>query len=139
MSSSGDEATEGRKAITTGRIRNLKDQFNLSWPVIANLIGVDPASLKMWVEGTREPSHTSAKKLGVWMLQANYAEKQIALRADSVTPDDLVPLSVAAQYLGMSYATVLQKCQDRELTCVDLGALGVYIMKTDLPSLKEAA
>jgi hypothetical protein len=137
--SSGDEAAEGRKALTNGRIRTLKDQFNLSWPTMANLIGVDAASLRMWVEGTREPSHASAKKLGVWLLQADHAAKDVARRADGVSPDDLVSLSVAAQYLGMSYGTVLQKCQDRELTCVDLGALGVYIMKTDLPILRETA
>lgn len=137
--SSGDEAATGREAIASGRVRSLKEQFNLSWPAIANLIGVDAASLKMWVDGTREPSHTSARKLGVWLLQANHAEKGLARRADGVTPDDLVSLSTAAQYLGMSYATVMQKCQARELTCVDLGALGIYVLKTDLPTLKEAA
>lgn len=137
--SSGDEAALGREALSSGRVRSLKEQFNLSWPALASLIGVDAASLKMWIDGTREPSHLSARKVGAWMLQADYAEKSVALRADGVTPDDLVSLSTAAQYLGMSYATVLQKCQDRELTCVDLGALGVYILKMDLPNLKEPA
>lgn len=137
--SSGDEAEHGRKALSSGRVRSLKEQFNLSWPALANLIGVDAASLKMWIDGTREPSHASAKKVGAWMLQADYAQQGVALRADGITPEDLVSLSMAAQYLGMSYATVLQKCQARELTCVDLGALGVYILKTDLPNLKESA
>jgi hypothetical protein len=134
--SSGDEAAEGRAALANGRVRSLKDQFNLSWPVMANLIGVDAASLKMWVDGTREPSHTSAKKLGAWYLSVQDTYKQICMDYGA---DDMVSLSVAAQYLGMSYATVLEKCQARELTCVDLGALGVYILKSDLPSLKETA
>lgn len=137
--SPGDEAARGREALTNGRVRSLKEQFNLSWPAVANLIGVDAASLKMWIDGTREPSHASARKVGAWILQADYAQRGVVLRADGVTPEDLVSLSMAAQYLGMSYATVLQKCQDRELTCVDLGALGVYILKRDLPSLKELA
>ena len=133
---SGDEATTGREAITSGRVQSLKEQFNLSWPVMANLIGVDAASLKMWVDGTREPSHASAKKLGAWYLSVQDTYKQICMDYEA---DEMVSLSQAAQYLGMSYATVLQKCQARELTCVDLGALGIYILKSDLPSLKESA
>lgn len=136
MTDPGDEATEGRRAITSGRISSLRDQFNLSWPVMANLIGVDAASLKMWVDGTREPSHASAKKLGAWYLSVQDTYKQICMDYEA---DEMVSLSQAAQYLGMSYATVLQKCQARELTCVDLGALGIYILKSDLPSLKESA
>lgn len=136
MTDPGDEATEGRRAITSGRISSLRDQFNLSWPVMANLIGVDAASLKMWVDGTREPSHASARKLGAWYLSVQDTYKQICMDYEA---DEMVSLSQAAQYLGMSYATVLQKCQARELTCVDLGALGIYILKSDLPSLKESA
>lgn len=103
---------------------------------MANLIGVDAASLKMWVDGTREPSHASARKLGAWYLSVQDTYKQICMDYEA---DEMVSLSQAAQYLGMSYATVLQKCQARELTCVDLGALGIYILKSDLPSLKESA
>lgn len=134
--SSGDEATTGREAIAGGHVRSLREQFNLSWPVMANLIGVDAASLKMWVDGTREPSHASARKLGAWYLSVQDTYKQICMDYEA---DEMVSLSQAAQYLGMSYATVLQKCQARELTCVDLGALGIYILKSDLPSLKESA
>lgn len=133
---SGDEATTGREAIAGGHVRSLREQFNLSWPVMANLIGVDAASLKMWVDGTREPSHASAKKLGAWYLSVQDTYGQICMDYEA---NDMVSLSQAAQYLGMSYATVLQKCQARELTCVDLGALGVFILRSDLPSLKESA
>lgn len=133
--SPGDEAAHGRDALTTGRILSLKDRLNLSWPVLANLIGVDAASLKMWVEGTREPSHASARKLGAWMMQVQRESKQIN---QAPNPDDLVSLSMASQYLGMSYAMVLEKCQARELTCVDLGALGVYILKSDIPNLEDS-
>lgn len=133
--SPGEEAAYGREVIDTGKLVALKETFNLTWPVMANLIGVDPASLKMWAEGTRVPSHTSAKKLGVWM--AAVRDQYPQFRAEH-HPDDVVSLSMASQYLGMSYATVLQKCQARELTCVDLGPLGVFILKSDIPNLVEA-
>jgi len=131
--SPGDEAAAGRTAIANGRIRSLKEQFNLSWPVMASLIGVDAASLKMWVDGTREPSHASARKIGAWMIEVQRSSKELN---GAPAPEELVSLSMAAQYLGMSYATVLEKCQARELTCVDLGALGVYILKSDIPNLE---
>lgn len=131
--SCGDEATAGREALSGGGVLSLKQRFNLSWPVMASLIGVDAASLKMWVEGTREPSHASARKVGAWMLNL-----QLNGPITRHEPQDLVSLSMASQYLGMSYATVLQKCQARELTCVDLGPLGVFILKSDIPNLEDS-
>lgn len=128
--SPGDEANEGRAAINGGRILSLKETWGLSWPVLASLIGVDPASLKMWVDGARVPSHSSARKVGAWVERV-----QTDGPISRYEPDDLVSLSTAAQYLGMSYATVLQKCQARQLTCVDLGALGTFILKSDIPNL----
>lgn len=105
--------------------------YDLSWPALAGLIGVDPASLKMWVEGTRNPSHASARKVGAWV-----GAVQDVGPITRHKPDELVSLATAAQYLGMSYGTVLQKCQARELTCVDLGALGTFILKSDIPTLE---
>jgi hypothetical protein len=99
---------------------------------MASLIGVDAASLKMWVDGTREPSHTSARKVGEWMARVDVVKKS------KTPPDELVSLSMASQYLGMSYATVLEKCQTRELTCVDLGPLGVFILRSDIPNLEDS-
>lgn len=130
----GDYAREGREALTNGRLLSLKERFNLSWPVLASLIKVDATALKQWIAGTREPSHEHAKTIGAWMMEV---QDTIGSATIQYSPEDLVPLSVASQVLGMSYATVLQKCQDRALTCVDLGALGVYILKSDLPILKE--
>lgn len=130
----GEQAESGREAIRTGKILSLKEQFNLSWPGIAALIGCDTTALKAWVAGDRAPSMEHARRIGAWMLEVQDTIDNVTLQHD---PEDLVPLSVASQYLGMSYMTVLQKCQDRALTCVDLGALGVYILKSDLPMLKE--
>jgi hypothetical protein len=129
--SPGDEANDGRHAINSGAVLRLKNQYDLSWPVLAGLMGVDPASLKMWVEGTRVPSHMSARKIGAWIHDV-----QNIGPISRHQPDELVSLSMAAQYLGMSYATVLQKCQAHELTCVDLGALGTFILKSDIPNLE---
>lgn len=132
--SPGEQANAGREAITNGTIQNVKDTFDLSWPVVANLIGVDAASLKMWMDGTRVPSHASAVKVGEWITRVQDDGPPSRYR-----PDELVSLPVASQYLGMSYATVLQKCQDRELTCVDLGPLGVFILRVDIPNLEDSS
>jgi hypothetical protein len=129
--SAGDEVFEGRQALASGRVRNLREKYDLSWPVLANLIGVDATSLKLWCDGTRVPSHASARKLGAWITRVD------AVKASRRRPEDLVSLSMASQYLGMSYATVLAKCQARELTCVDLGPLGTYILKSDIPILED--
>lgn len=132
----GEEAESGREALRSGKLTSLKDQFKLSWPTMAALIGCDPTALRQWVAGTREPSHDYARRLGAWMLDVQDTIEAVKWQHE---PDDLVSLAIASQYLGMSYGTVLQKCQERALTCVDLGALGVYILKSDLPMLKEAS
>jgi transcriptional regulator with XRE-family HTH domain len=134
--SPGDQAHEGREAIASGRLLSLKERFNLSWAALASLIQVDATALKQWVAGDRIPTHEHAKKIGAWMLEVR---DTIGTATLQYSANDLVPLSVASQVLGMSYATVLRKCQDRELTCVDLGGLGVYILKSDLRILREVA
>lgn len=134
--SPGEQAEEGRQAIANGELQHLKELYNLSWAVLATLIKVDATALKQWTAGKRIPSHEHAKKVGAWMLEV---QDTIDTTTLAYSPDDLAPLSVASQVLGMSYATVLRKCQERELTCVDLGALGVYILKSDLRILKEVA
>lgn len=134
MMTPGEQAETGREAIRSGKILSLKEQFNLSWPVLANAIGCDPTALRQWVTGDRQPTHEYARRLGAWLLEV---QDTIGNSHIEHHPDDLVSLSVASQYLGMSYTTVLQKCQERTLTCVDLGGLGVFILKSDLPILKE--
>lgn len=132
----GEQAEGGREGIRSGRLLSLKEQFNLSWPVLASLIGCDATALRQWVAGTREPNDEYAQRLGAWLLEIEDTIEDITLKHD---PEELVPLSIASQYLGMSYTTVLQKCQERALTCVDLGGLGIYIHKRDLPMLRESA
>lgn len=132
----GEQAESGREAIRTGKILSLKERFNLSWPTMAALIGCDATALKAWVSGERKPSMDYARRIGAWLLEVQDTIETVKF---DHAPEDLVPLSVASQYLGMSYMTVLHKCQERALTCVDLGALGVYILKSDLPMLKEAS
>lgn len=98
------------------------------------MIGVPPTQLYQWERGQSRPSPTSAIKITKWYDRALSA---LDLWSDLEQPQDLVHVSQASQYLGMSYTTVMDWCSRGLIRCKDFGALGLYVPRYEVASLSR--
>ena len=96
------------------------------------MIGVQPVQLHAWEKGRSSPSPRSAIKVAHW-----YTDAEAALEREDHPFEDLIHVSRASQYLGMSYATVLDWCGRRLLRCSDLGPLGVFVPRDEVKHLSK--
>lgn len=125
-------AEQGKEILALGKLRELRDKLGLSTTVQAYMIGVQPIQLRFWEKGASAPSRRSAIKINNW-----YEGAMDKLGEVDVAFEDLVHLSVASQYLGISYAAVMDWCARDLLQCLDLGELGLYVPRHQVVTLSK--
>jgi hypothetical protein len=124
----------GMSSTLDGRLRAIREKVGLSRNAQARLMEVTPDALRRWEEAEQGMNSDSALRVGEWVWAA---ERVLADLADSgVDVGELVPLSTASQYLAMGADEVLRRCQSGDLQCEDLGVLGVYVHRANIPSLE---
>lgn len=123
----------GISSTLNGDLRRLREKVQLSRNAQAHLMEVTPDALKRWEEAEQGMNQQSALRVGEWYWGAERAIQDA--EAHGIDLADLVPLSTACQYLAMSADEVLRKCQAGALHCEDLGVLGTYLHRTDIPRL----
>lgn len=124
----------GTSATLSGELRQLRAAAHLSRNAQAQLMDVTPDALKRWEEAEQGMNSASALRVGEWVWGAR--QVFASLEGDSINLDELVPLSTASQHLAMSGEDVLEKCRTGALVCEDLGVLGIYIRRHNIPSLE---
>jgi DNA-binding XRE family transcriptional regulator len=117
----------GREIVQNGELKNIREKVGISATVQAHYIGVQPVQLHAWEKGRSSPSPRSAIKVTNW-----YIDVHVELSNTVHDFDQLVHVSRASQYLGMSYATVLDWCSRQMLRCSDLGPLGVFVPRDEV-------
>jgi DNA-binding XRE family transcriptional regulator len=120
----------GRGYLRDHELRRLRERYGFSRSAQAHMIGVSPTALKVWEDGGNL-SRASAERVVKW-----YELAQESGVADNllkqIQDGNLIHVTVASQQLAMSYGTILEKCRSGVLTCVDLGAFGLYINRAEL-------
>lgn len=117
----------GRSVVQDHDLERLRRIFGFSRTAQAHMIGVNPTTLKEWELGN-PLSRTSAKRIGEWFMQVNkFMEETDRDVLTGVAGGGWVHITVASQRLAMSYGTIIRKCQQGLLGCLDLGPLGLYV------------
>lgn len=124
----------GNHATLSGELRQIRDAAHLSRNAQAQLMDVTPDALRRWEEAEQGMNSSSALRVGEWVWGARAALD--AAVADGLDMTELVPLSTASQHLAMSGDDVIEKCRTGALDCEDLGVLGIYIHRSNIPSLE---
>lgn len=109
---------------------------------LAMHLRTNTASLRRWFTNpdTVERMHdTTAARIGQWSYEAASAAR--VLLDQGVRMIDLYPLNLLAGQMGRSVSSLLyiKMCREGEITCYDLGPMGVYIPRDQVDKLKEGA
>lgn len=131
MSDETDLIKLGNQVIKSGWLRTVRQEFSLSMVSLAQLLGSYAATVKSWEDGSATLVwKDSARKAAAFYLA--YLETLAKLDRAKISPSDLMPLRTASMYLGKPAPAVQGDCVSGDLTCLDLGALGVYVWKEDV-------
>ena len=128
----------GRGVVAQGLLQPLRERLGLTRTAMANLIRTNPITYASWEErlGAIDLWDTTALRVGhfyrLTMKQLDLlAEEELAL-------DDLIPLVALASRLGVSQAYLHKRYQERAYRAVDLGILGLWVYKLDIPHIAVA-
>lgn len=125
----------GQGAIISGELATLRQRVGITRNAMAKLIPVTPECLRRWESGAQAISSPSAVRVGEWLWGAKAVIDD--LKKHNMNIIDYVPVSIAAQYLGVSMETLGQNCEAEKLRCEDLGVLGLWVLRKDVPSLSR--
>lgn len=121
----------GTQVIRSGWLALVRAEFSLSMVSLAQLLGTYAATVKTWEDGSafqvwKESSRRAAK------FYLGYLDTLAKLQRAGISPADLISLRTASMYLGKPGPSVRQDCVAGDLTCLDLGVLGMFVWKKDV-------
>lgn len=120
----------GYRVVLFGQLAELRKKVHLSRSAQAILIGVDPESLPKWERLDRAMNIETALRIGEWFWGAEQMLKSFG--PDGIDFDKLVPISKAAQYMGMQQSDIEELINRGEVTHERLGVLGTYVYRTEM-------
>lgn len=130
------EAT-GRDIVLYGRLQDLRDRLGLTMSAMATLLSMSPITYK----ACEDPQYagrlnrSTAERLGryYWLIH-----RQLDLLAeDSISLDDLLPMSVVARTSGLPQEVLMRWHRDGVIATEDLGVLGLWVYRDDLEKIGE--
>jgi fructose-1,6-bisphosphatase/inositol monophosphatase family enzyme len=130
----------GRNALVNEDLETIREWFSLSYTRLANHLHTNSRTLKRWLS---EPDFaakihdTTAARIGEFCSVMEGKAKDL-LHDHQVKIYDLYPLSLLAGELGCSTTSprFTEMCRTQQISCYDMGILGVYIPKTQAEALK---
>lgn len=136
-----DAASGGREFLDDGYLEDLRKHFTLSYTRMATFLHTNSKTLKRWMsepEFAANIHDTTAARIGQFAYDLIMKIKE--LREQEIEICDLYPLSLLAGQMGRSITSpsFQRMCQSGEITCYDMGDLGVYIPKFQADKLKAA-
>lgn len=132
----------GRQILLKGELTYLRETFTLSFSRLAGHLHTNTKTLKRWlgdpVRTATSVHSTTAARVGEFYQALDDLDKRYA--CDNVMVDQLYPLSLLAGEMGRSVSSpaFTRMCQTGEITCYDMGILGIYIPRTQVELLKGA-
>lgn len=129
-----DDVALGYKVITERLLLPLRTDLNFSRSAMADLLETSLTTYTAWEERETTLWRRSAERLGRFY---RHARAQLdSLARDGIYIADLVPLHEVAVVLGSPQELLLQRYRNDEFDAVDLGMLGLWIYREDLPDLR---
>lgn len=124
----------GRTAVATGALRPLREKLGLSRTAMAEYLYASVGTYTAWEEN---PSTTlwdvTADRIGRFMVSI---KRQLALlQEEDIKIEDIIPLHLAASQLGIPQEVLMAKYREGFFDTVDLGILGLWLWRSDLPNL----
>jgi hypothetical protein len=129
----------GRSSLANGDLEQVRVWFSLSYTRLAGHLQTNSRTLKRWLA---EPDFalnihsTTAARIGEFVSEM--AVRSRLLLDEGVRIIDLYPLALLAGQMGKSVSspTFTEMCRTKEITCYDMGVLGVYIPMVQVEVLK---
>lgn len=115
----------GYQVTLFGELSEVRKKTGLSRNAQARLIGVDGESLRKWEDLDRAMNIESALRIGEWYWGAKAAMKDVDF-------SPLVPISKAAQYMGVAQADIETYADNNEIKHERLGVLGTFVHRSEI-------
>lgn len=116
--------------VFTGRLRELRTVLSMSRTTMAGLMGVSPESLRKWEDGQQGMKVETALRIAKWWHEV---ESSLTRVGNKVKLSDLVPIVSVVAHLGVSQQKVMDWCRSGDFKYEDLGPLGYFIYRSELP------
>lgn len=127
-----DLAKLGYRVVLGGDLAALRDKLRMSRNAQARLIGVDGESLRKWEMLDRAMNIETAVRIGEWFWAAEKAIEHMSTSEPKVKFDKLIPISRAAQYMGVGQADLQEMVDQNAVQAEQLGVLGTFIYRTEM-------
>lgn len=129
----------GRHVVVTGKLKPLRIRnLGLSCAYVAELIGVSQITYHKWEEDPKTRLwRSTAIRLGRWY--ASVIDQLNLLRIDRIDLRNLVPMQLVAPELGIPQEVLFGRYRNGEFEVEDLGILGLWIYRSDLNKIRNAA
>ena len=126
----------GRAVVADGRLRQLRERLGITRSAMAEMLYTNAVTYKDWEampEVNLRPA--TANRVGRFYYIANL-ELEL-LHESGFSPEDLVPFHVVATQLGVPQELLLQWYRDGKVPAVEAGILGLWVVRSDLPTLRS--
>lgn len=130
--SEADLVKLGYRVVLGGELATIRNKTRLSRNAQAHLIGVDPESLGKWESLNRAMNIETALRIGEWFWAAKNLIEHLTEEEPAQSFDDLVPLSRAAQYMGIGQAELETLANEQKVKSEILGVLGRFIHRSEI-------
>jgi transcriptional regulator with XRE-family HTH domain len=132
-----DLAALGRQVTTDGSLIALRQRLGLTMSAMAELLNTSIAVYKGWEQEQPRARmwDSTAERVGRFYT---YATRQLdLLNSQGVEIGELMPFFAAAASLGIPQEVLLKRYREGLFHAEDLGMVGLWIHKVDLPLLRE--
>lgn len=124
-----DLAKLGYRVVLGGELAALRDKLRMTRNAQARLIGVEGESLRKWEMLDRAMNVDSAIRVGEWWWGAQGVIEEIEGDVDF---DKLIPISRAAQYMGVAQADLEKEVSRKLVKGEELGVLGTFVYRSEM-------
>lgn len=125
----------GLNAVLHGQLSDMRKVTGLSRSGMADLIGVTAEALREWEALRRMMTLTTALRVGEWFWAA---ERVIDNAGDPIDFTILIPGSGASMLLNTRIEDLPAYLKWRNLDHEDLGVLGIFVYRDQIPVLVSA-
>lgn len=122
----------GYRVVLGGELAQLRDITHISRNAQARLMEVDPESLRKWEELDRAMNIETALRIGEWFWAAKKLIEQLSVSDPQLSFKELVPISRAAQFMGIGQTELELMADSGEVKNENLGVLGTFIHRSEI-------
>lgn len=122
----------GYRVVLGGELAQVRDKTRISRNAQARLMGVDPESLRKWEELDRAMNIETALRIGEWYWAAKKLIEHLAVSDPNLSFDQLLPISRAAQFMGVGQIELEQLASAGKVKSEILGVLGTFIHRSEI-------